>query len=72
MRQLFYNKMQQKFITRFAVFFITKCDSLLQKNTVITKCDNFIAECDSYYKMRRYNIEMSESFFSFHLKDMKN
>ena len=71
MRQLFCNKTQQKF-TRFVVFFITKCDSLLQKKTVIAKCDNFIAECDSYYKMRRCNIEMSELFFLLHLKDMKN
>ena len=26
---------------------------LLQNTTVITNCDNFITECDSYYKMRR-------------------
>ena len=49
--------------------FITKCDKcyykvrqlfyykvrqvLLQSATVITKCDNFITKCDSYYKVRR-------------------
>ena len=33
-------KMQQKFITKFIRF-------------LITKCDDFITKCDSYYKMRR-------------------
>ena len=26
---------------------------LLQNETVITNCDNFITKCDSYYQMRR-------------------
>ena len=26
---------------------------LLQNATVITKCDDFITKCDSYYKMQR-------------------
>ena len=35
--------------------FITKRDSLLQNASrfFITKYDNFITKCDSYYKMRR-------------------
>ena len=42
--------------------FITKCDKSLLQNvsafflqnaTVITKCDDFVTKCDSYYKMRR-------------------
>ena len=54
MRQLFYYKMRQKFIT--------KCDRsllqnatgfLLQNATVITKCDDFITKCGRYYEMRR-------------------
>ena len=40
MRQLFYYKMRQKFITKCVRFFITKCHS-------------FITKCDSYYKMQR-------------------
>ena len=49
-------------ITRSDSYFITKSDRsllqkasgfLLQNATVITKCDNFITKCDSYYKMRR-------------------
>ena len=40
MRQLFYYKMRQTFITKCVRLFTTKCDS-------------FITKCDSYYKMRR-------------------
>ena len=50
-------------ITKCGNYFVTKCDrSLLEKATVITKCDDFIAKCDSYYKcdvsykMRQYNL----------------
>ena len=41
---------------------MTKCDRsfsqnapgfLLQHATVNTNCDNFVAKCESYYKMRR-------------------
>ena len=58
-------------ITKCDIYFITKCDRtllqnasglllqnatvLLQKATVITNCDNFIAKCDVYYKLRQYN-----------------
>ena len=45
MRQLLYCKMQQKFITMCVWF-------LLQNATAITKCNDFIAKCDSYYKMQ--------------------
>ena len=38
-RQLFYYKVRKV---------------LLQSATGITKCDNFITKCDSYYKVRRY------------------
>ena len=41
MRQPFYHKMQQKFITKCVRFFITKCD-------------NFVKKCDDYYKLRQY------------------
>ena len=43
-------------------YFITKYDKsllqnasvfLLQNVTVISKCDDFITNCDKYYKMRR-------------------
>ena len=47
MRQLFYYKMQQKFITKCVRFFITKCDS-------------FILKCDINYKMRRFYYEMRQ------------
>ena len=49
-------------ITKCNSYFITKCDRnslqnalgfLLQNATVITKCDDFITKCDSYYKMQR-------------------
>ena len=43
--------MRQKFITKCVSFFITQC-VLLQNATVITKCDDFITKCKSYYKMR--------------------
>ena len=39
MRQLFYYKVRQKFITKCVRFFITKCD-------------DFITKCNSYYEMR--------------------
>ena len=44
-------------------YFITKCDRtllqnaagfLLQNATVITKCDDFITQCGSCYKIRRF------------------
>ena len=47
MRQLFYYKMRQKFITKCVGFFITKC------NSFVTKCDDFITTFNSYYKLRR-------------------
>ena len=49
-------------ITKCDSYFITKCDrSLLQNSSgfllqhaiVITKCDNFLTKCESYYKMGR-------------------
>ena len=56
-------------ITKCGIYFVTKCDKillqnvlcfllqtetvLLQNETVITKCDKFIAKCYSYDKMRR-------------------
>ena len=49
-------------VTKWDSYFITKCDRsllqnasgfLLQNATVITKSDDFITKCDSYYKMRR-------------------
>ena len=40
MGQLFYYKMQQKFIKKCVSFFITKCDS-------------FVTKCDIYYKIQR-------------------
>ena len=55
MRQLFYYKMREKFITKCVRFFITKCDScyklrqlyykmrqLLQNATFITNCDSTV------------------------------
>ena len=53
MRQLFFFKMRQKFITKCFSFLLQNATVLLQNATVITNCDNFITECDSYYKMRR-------------------
>ena len=47
MRELFYYKMRQKFITKCARFFISKCDS-------------FITKCDSYYKLRRFYYKMRQ------------
>ena len=47
--------MQQRFITNCVRFFITKCDiaTFVFKNVaVITKCDDFMTICDSYYKMQ--------------------
>ena len=49
MRQLFYYKMRQKFHTKYARFFITKCDSFITNVAVITTCNDFY----SYYKMRQ-------------------
>ena len=46
MRQFFYYKMRQEFITKCVTFFIIKWDNLLQNMTIITKCDDF------YYKIR--------------------
>ena len=46
MRQLSYYKMRQNFITKCVRLFIANA-------TAITKCDDFITKCDSYYKMRR-------------------
>ena len=48
MRQLFYYKTRQKFITKCVRFFITKCNS-------------FITKCDVYYKLRQYNKESEEN-----------
>ena len=54
--------MRQLLLQSATAFFITKCDGLLlqsatafllQSATGITKCDNFIAKCDRYYKVRR-------------------
>ena len=46
MRQLFYYKMRQNFITKCVRFIITKCDS---------------SKCDSYCKMRRFYYKMRQS-----------
>ena len=40
-------------ITKRKSYFIRKCDRSLQNATVITKCDNFITKCNSYYEMQR-------------------
>ena len=45
MQKLFYYKKRQKFITKWVRFFITKCDS-------------FITNTDSYYKLRRFYHKM--------------
>ena len=34
-------------------FLLQNATVLLQNTTVITNCYDFIAKCDSYYKMRR-------------------
>ena len=47
MRQLFYYKIRQKFISKCVRFFIENATVLLQNATVITKCD-------VYYKLRQY------------------
>ena len=47
MRQLFYYKLRQKFITKCVRFFITKCDSFT------TKCDRYYQLRQFYYKMRQ-------------------
>ena len=54
MRQLCYYEMRRKFITKYVKPVITKCNSFFVQNaTVVTKCDDFITKCNSYYKMRR-------------------
>ena len=61
------------FITKWGSYFIPKRDKsllqnastflsqnatvLLQKATVITKRNNFIAKCDSYYKMQQHRLK---------------
>ena len=45
MRQLFYYKMRQNFVTKYVRFFTAKNDRF------ITNCDDVITKCDSYYKM---------------------
>ena len=53
MRQLFYYKIRQRFITKCVRFFLQNATFLLQNATVITNHDDFITKCASYYKMRR-------------------
>ena len=54
MRQLFYYKMRQKFITKFFRFSIIKSDSFITKcDSFITKCYGVISKRHSYYKMPR-------------------
>ena len=45
--------MRQKLIRKCVSFFIPLAAVLLQNATVITKRNDFITNCDSYYKMRR-------------------
>ena len=47
---------QEKDITKCDNYFITKCDKSLLQNGVrffIIKCDSFVTESDSKYKMRQ-------------------
>ena len=48
MQQLFYYKIQQKFSTKCVSLFITKCGSIIENTSVITKCNKFITKPDSY------------------------
>ena len=57
-----YHLISTEIIKKCGRYFITKCDKnllqnasgfLLQNLVVITKCDGFIARCESYHKMRR-------------------
>ena len=44
-------------ITKCDSNFITKCEKSLLQNAsdfLITKCNSFITNCDSYYKMRGF------------------
>ena len=49
-----YYKMRQLFLSQNATV-------LLQKATVTTKHNNFIAKCDIYYKMHQHRLEHSFS-----------
>ena len=54
MQQLFYYKMQQPFCYKMRQKFIkTRVRLFLQNATVITKCNDFIINCNVYYKMHR-------------------
>ena len=47
MRQLFYYRMRQEFITKCARFLLQNATALLENATI------FITKCNNYYKVRR-------------------
>ena len=51
MRQLFYNKMQQKFITKCFRVLLQNPTVLFQNAIVIGKCNNFFTKCENHYQM---------------------
>ena len=57
MRPVFYNKMRQKFITKYVRFLLQNATVLLENATVIALLQNatVIAKCDFYYKLRQYS-----------------
>ena len=71
MGQLFNYKMRRKFIIKCIRLFITKFNSFVAK--LITKCVDFITNCDSYHKMRRYKLfkDTVKAFYDFKSEQQK-
>ena len=53
MRQLFYYKIQQNFITKWLGNFITKCDSFIMWQFCY-KCDSFYKMIETFLKLKRW------------------
>ena len=71
-----YYKVRKVLLQSVTASFVTKCDGLLlqsatafllQSATGITKCDNFITKCDSYYKVRQL-LQSATVLYDFGLK----
>ena len=57
MRQILQNEtanLLQKLITNCVRFLLQSTTILLENAIVITRCDDLIIKCNSYYKMRQY------------------
>ena len=56
-----YYKMRQVLLQNATAILLQNATGfLLQNTTVITKCDDFITKCDSYYKIRRLYCKMGQ------------